>query len=371
MKFNPLYFIIILFFLYSCNGGFKVRGKLENMPIQQFKVEELGIEQSKMVDSGKTEADGTFTFSSSIPEESLFRIRFEKGKYILLALKNGDNTQIEGDWNQLENYKVSGSIGSMALKSFLVNLRENINDIQTMQVVLDSINARPQNDSIKQDALNDLKNINAHFVEYIKQFADTTQSVSSALFAVNIINPTYELPYITDFYKNITKRFPQSTNAKAFADRFFESIKHLESANTQAGTPAPDFSGQTPDGKTITLSNYKGKYVLLDFWASWCAPCRVESPNVVKLYNSFKGKNIEFITISLDSNKDKWVEAVKKDNLTWTQISELNGWASTIARNYDVKAIPAYFIIDPQGNIVGTAITTQEISEKLSLILNK
>ena len=368
---NSKYLILIIgvLFLYGSNGGFSVKGKILNMPVQQFKVEELGVEQSRMIDSGTTDKDGNFSFSSLIEEESLFRIKFEKGKYILLALKNGDHAEIEGDWNQLENYTVKGSVGSIILKSFLVNLRENINDIQTMQVVLDSINVRPNNDSLKQAALQDLKNINLQFVEYVKKFSDTTQSVANALFAVNIINPAYELPFITDFYQNITKRFPNSKNAKMFADKFLNNIKTLETANPHKGEPAPDFSGVTPEGKTITLSNFKGKYVLLDFWASWCAPCRDASPQVVNAYNTFKNKNIEWISISLDSNKDKWIEAIQKDQLKWTHISDLNGWASAIARNYDVKAIPCYYIIDPQGNIVTVENTIEDAVKHLSVLL--
>ncbi len=369
MKSKYLFFILSMFFLYGCQNGFSVKGKISNMPVQQFNVEELGVEQSRMVDSGSTDQEGAFSFSSSTDEESLYRIKFEKGKYILLALKNGDHAVIEGDWNQLENYKVSGSMGSIILKSFLVNLRENINDIQTMQVVLDSISVRPNNDSLKQAALQDLKNINTQFVEYVKKFSDSTQSVANALFAVNIINPAYELPYITDFYKNITKRFPNSKNAKLFAEKFSSQAKNLESANPHKGEPAPDFSGMTPEGKTVTLSNFKGKYVLLDFWASWCAPCRDASPQLVNAYQTFKTKNIEWISISLDSNKDKWVEAIQKDNLTWTHISDLNGWASAIAQNYDVKAIPCYFIIDPQGNIVTVENTIVDAVKHLSVLL--
>jgi hypothetical protein len=143
---NYLYLLLGTLFLYSCNSGFSVKGKLENMPEQKFRLEELAVDGNVFVDSGKTKADGSFEFNNKSGEEALYRLKFMKGKYILLALKNGDHATITGDWNTLENYKVEGSYGSIAVKGFLVNLRENIKDLRTMEMILDSIKAHPERD---------------------------------------------------------------------------------------------------------------------------------------------------------------------------------------------------------------------------------
>ncbi len=364
-------FILFLSVLwYSCSSDYKVNGKIENMPVQQFRLEELTVDENVFVDSGSTKADGTFELSHKSHEESLYRLKFEKGKYILLVLKEGDNAKLTGDWNMLENYKVEGSEGSVVMKSFLVNLRENIKDINTIQVIMDSIKANPSKDSLRKSAEEDLRIINSRFMEYVKKFADTTKSVSCALFAVNMINPAYEGPYVKSFYEQITKRFPTSTSAKSFATKFIgKKEESTQAEELGEGTAAPDFSALTPEGTSFTLSSLKGKYILIDFWASWCAPCRQENPNVVTAYQQHKSKNFAIVGVSLDSSKEKWTEAIAKDGLTWLHVSELKGWGSAIARNYQVNSIPTNFLLDPNGNIIAKNLRGQALIQKLNEVV--
>jgi peroxiredoxin len=361
-----------MFFLGACQQGIEIEGQLDQSPAQSFRLEELDIEENRFVDSGRVDEKGHFKLSAKIGEEGLYRIKFEQNKYILLAMKKGEQIQIKGNWNQLEDYQVNGSSGSIALKSFLVNLRENIKDIRTMQLIIDSIATRPNNDSILSMAKEDMRIINARFMDYVKKFADTTQSVTSALFAVNIINPAFEGPYVRKFYEQVTTRFPESKKAKAFADRFLKgSVSPAPAATTKAatGNPAADFSAPTPDGQSISLSSFKGKWVLIDFWASWCAPCRAENPNVVRAFQQFSQKNFTILGVSLDTSKEKWIEAIEKDQLKWNHVSELKGWSSAIARNYSVESIPQNFLVDPNGNIVATNLKGDALVQKLSELL--
>lgn len=144
-------------------------------------------------------------------------------------------------------------------------------------------------------------------------------------------------------------------------------IKQLE--NVRIGKVAPDFTLSDTEGKSVSLRDFRGKYVLLDFWASWCPPCRRENPNVVKAFNNYKDKNFTIIGISLDRDKKKWLKGIEDDKLTWTHLSDLKYWDSEIPALYGVRGIPANVLLDPDGVIVAKNITGDELHEKLAELI--
>jgi peroxiredoxin len=138
---------------------------------------------------------------------------------------------------------------------------------------------------------------------------------------------------------------------------------------TAIGNPAPEFTSNDASGKTISISSFKGKYVLIDFWASWCGPCRLENPNVVKAFRKFHDKGFDIFGVSLDETKPEWLQAIKKDGLNWTQVSDLKGWKADAVTLYGVKGIPMNYLLDKNGIIVAKGLRGEELDGKLTELL--
>ena len=147
--------------------------------------------------------------------------------------------------------------------------------------------------------------------------------------------------------------------------------EYIRLAAFGVGSVMPNFTLKTPDGKDISLNDFKGKYVLVDFWASWCGPCLREMPNVVKLYKECKGKNFEIFGVSLDNKKDAWVKAIKANGMKWPQGSDLKGWGSEPARLCNVSAIPFTVLIDPEGEVIAIDLRGEQLHAKVKEVLGK
>lgn len=161
-------------------------------------------------------------------------------------------------------------------------------------------------------------------------------------------------------------KFPASLKATPLAKKLEDTIQ--KSRNTNIGAMAMDFTQSDTTGKTVKLSDFRGQYVLVDFWASWCKPCRAENPNLLKAYNKYKDKNFTILGVSLDEAESRraWLNAVKKDSLPWTQVSDLKGFKSKAAVAYGISAIPSNFLIDPSGKIIARNLRGEELEKKLA-----
>lgn len=377
LKNYTLFFLTIALFIASCGSTqnkIAVTGKIANMPEQVVYFEQLEIQGSTIIDSATSDDKGNFVLKAEASEPGLYRARFsEEDKYILLSLDKGKAT-IDANWQSLENYTVEGSEGSKSLSIYLKTIREFIRDIRTIDIILSKPETQA-NDSLFAQASADQRDMQVSLTRYVEQYIDTTKHLPNALFAISMLNPQAEKTFIDAFVSNISTRFPDSKLGTDFIEKYNEQTMaaEQEASNSLApavGTKAPALQLTNVDGKQVSLDDYKGKYVLVDFWASWCVPCRQENPNVVAAYKQYKNKNFTVLGVSLDDKKDKWMQAIEKDGLNWEHVSDLKRWESIVVRDFGIVAIPSNILVDPDGVIIARDLRQEALHSKLKEVLN-
>ncbi|MBC7914646.1 MAG: AhpC/TSA family protein [Pyrinomonadaceae bacterium] len=210
--------------------------------------------------------------------------------------------------------------------------------------------------SIYKKELNDIR---------LAYFKSNHNAFVSLLLLPEISEYTQNFKLTDSLYNLLSPEIKRTTSARIMMERF------QKERQLAVGAIAPEFSQSDTNGKAVKLSDFKGKYVLLDFWASWCGPCRQENPNVVKIYNQFKDKNFTVLGVSLDrpGSKSAWLKAISDDNLTWVNVSDLNFWKNEVAMLYNVTGIPQNFLLDPQGKIIAKNLRGEDLKSALDMVL--
>ena len=360
-------------------GEFKIEGHLNNLPLGSVVLEELTLDNVKVVDSTSIkDASGKFTLKGMVAEQGLYRLRFDNGKFILLALDAGD-MKIDGDLEKLEDIKIAGSEPTAELQQFMNDISKQSISITEEMRKLDSLHGSLP-DSAFQPMVTALQQKEKDFENGFFLMADKTKNPANAVFAISQVRDGAEIIAHKQVITNLTKRFPENTLVKSMTDKIAELEKSQAGAGSDAaggeepssvkvGQVAPDFTLPDPSGKMISLSSFRGKYLLVDFWASWCGPCRQENPNVVKAYQQYKGKNFTILGVSLDKTKDQWQKAIQADGLAWNHVSDLKFWDSAVVPLYGINAIPTNFLLDPQGKVIATNLRGPALEAKLQEVL--
>lgn len=346
------------------SGSYKIYGKINNQSSGKIYLSELGEKQFVTRDTANILQDGSFTFEGKVSQPAVYRLSLTDQNMFMFMLENKE-IQVEADAKDLrKTYAVKGSEEATLFKTLTDQLEKMQTAGLSLQQRFTKANEAGNPDSARaiQAAFMTMQQANART---IKNFIKTHDQSAVAVFAtLNLLNPETDLGFADSMATVFNRNLPESPYTKAL-------VKRLEPLKTLAiGKAAPDITLPTPDGKPLSLSSLKGKYVLIDFWASWCGPCRQENPNVVRMYNKYKDKGFEIFGVSLDNTRDKWLGAIEKDQLTWPHVSDLKGWESAAAQLYNIQAIPQTLLLDKEGKIIARNLRGPELEAKVAELLN-
>lgn len=329
--------IVITAFLSSCSSepqyaGLTIDGALTNAEVgAKVYLDNLKGNQINVLDTATVDAEGKFQLRTEMKENSIGRIRYGRAN-VMLLLENGSDYTITADARNPNDYNIDGHQDSKTWNELVKGLR-------TRQVG----------------------------PEQIVAFVDTVKNPLLGYLAINQIKPEDHKAAFEKFATRMESEIPNSSFTKDIKNK----LKATASlANVAVGGVAPDIVLQNPDGREMKLSDLRGQVVLLDFWASWCKPCRRENPNVVVAYNKYNKKGFTVANISLDSNREKWKQAIEIDNLKWDfHVSDLKGWKSSAAATYGVRSIPQTFLLDKEGKIIAKNLRGAALEKKLEEVL--
>jgi peroxiredoxin len=390
-KIGYLVIVSSLSFLYSCKQGSKSKLEIsctyknaDNLfPAKNGKVylEEIASgkdQQPVVLDSQKlTSNDGSFTLTAKIKnvDQEIFELVFGDNVSAIPVVNDASEMHIDVDLAKKDNfYTISGSDASTQLQALIDNSGKKRFIVGKSFNQLDSLKRISAPDSLlmnattaKNNALDDLNN-------YFKNFIETNPNATVSALALSWSSQSLSQSDFETEMNNLTKKFP-TNKILAEMKKNYDAQKaqaaqmQQQQGDTWVNKQAPDFSLPDANGKNISLASYKGKYLLVDFWASWCGPCRMENPNVVKAYSEFKDKNFAILGVSLDKEKDPWQQAILEDKLAWTQVSDLKYWNSKAVDVFKISGIPFNILIDPQGKIIAQELRGDALESKLKEVL--
>ena len=356
-----LSFLLIVIVFGSCSNNanqFQITGTLDNAP-------EGWVMLAKVVDGNLVNFDsiqpekGSFAFKGEIELPEIYFLVFPEGSGRIQVFTEPGKITVSGN---LEEPKIEGSKSQVLLDQFQAVLNKNNEKRNT--IYADYQQAQSIGDTTTMAAIEaQFNEIDETEVAYILDFAKTNTTSVVAPHVMQRYSYYYELSDLEDVFSTFD---PSIENSKYYKN-LNETIQTLRSV--EIGQPAPDFTQNDTLGNPVALSSLRGKYVLVDFWASWCGPCRAENPNVVEAFQKYNAKGFTVLGVSLDRDKAKWLQAIAADNLTWTHISDLKYWDNAAAKLYGVRSIPGNFLLDPNGIIVGKNLREQALHDKLAELL--
>ena len=372
---KKIVFLSLIAFMFSCEekrDSYEINASIDasadNKIAQIFRMDG----QTRVVEDSTTVKEGKITFKGSVETPDIYFIVVNGVNGSLPIILENAKMDITMYKDSLSRSLIKGSKENEITKKYIKDSK--FLSTANKELIMRSRIAQKNRD---KEAIEAMKVSYDSFIKVATDFDKTfiennSDYAFSAMTLERLIqNKSTTTEEIETLYHALSKEVKQSRAAKKIEVFINENKNKKETPLPTIGNIAPNFSGLTPAGETLALNDIKAKVTVIDFWASWCKPCRVENPNVVKMYKKYHNEGLEIIGVSLDNNsqKERWVKAIAQDGLTWPQISNLKGWQEPVAVQYGVRSIPATFVLDESGKIVATSLRGKALEDKVAELL--
>jgi peroxiredoxin len=358
---NLLAIFVLVLMAFSCQMAkdeFSIKGSIEGVETGKIYLQKLVEGQPQSIDTADV-VDGKFTFKGKMEMPDFRLLRLNEQDYFAPFFLDNSRITVTAKKDSLRASTYKGSPTQDIFKIYMTEVEKLNKDMMALQAKYQNAMSTGNSDEAEKAKI-DGQAMQDNNLFYTKNFVkEHKNSVVSAYFTLAVLAGQVEGAELD----SIVSKFTPEISASEYVIKLKEMIQ--EQKKTAVGVEAPDFTMNDPEDKPVKLSSLRGKVVMIDFWASWCAPCRQENPNVVKLYNQYHEKGFEIIGVSLDKTKENWIQAIKDDQLSWIHVSDLQYWQNAVARQYGVNSIPQTYLLDKDGKIIAKGLRSEQLAAKL------
>lgn len=362
---NILIALILTVVFFACKTNkdeFTIKGTIAGVETGKVYLQKIVDGRPQSIDTANVE-NGKFSFTGKMETPDLRVLRLNDQDYIAQFFLENSQVKIDAKKDSMNATKITGSASQDLFQTYVKEVESMNKQMAVLQDRYQKAMASNNAEEVKKVQI-DYQAMMDNMKVYTKNFVkEHRTSVVAAYITLAQLSNQIESAELD----SIVAGFPQEISKSEYVVKLKEMAEAMR--KTAIGVVAPDFTMNDPQGKPIQLSSLRGKVVMIDFWASWCGPCRQENPNVVKVYQQYHDKGFEILGVSLDSDKAEWQQAINHDQLNWLHVSDLQKWDNSAARLYAVNSIPQTYLLDKEGKIIAKGLRSQELAAKLAELL--